>query len=230
MPKHKIAKDPDNLLELIDFKRPAPELKLGLGLDLGSTTGYSYTWFDPPRPWVPEARPIYGGQLDLTVGDYDSGAIRFVRFRQFLTAFDPDIVFFEDAQYFTKENFGPRPTVHQVVARTARPIELLGSFKCTLATWCEERNIPCVGYKIQAIKKRATGKGNANKEMIIQAANEEFGVGLEVEDYEKTGVDNIADSLYALVLGLESYSRGVPTVAEDEKEDPRPARKWPGFA
>jgi hypothetical protein len=208
MPRHKLVKDPANFHLQFDLKQPLPGLKLALGVDLGTTTGISFTYFDPTQAWLPGERTIYSGQLDLSVGDFDSGAIRYVRLRQFLAKIDPDLVMFEDAQYYTKENFGPKPTVHQVIARTARPIELLGSLKATLGTWCEERNIPCVGFPIQAIKKRATSKGNANKEMVIRAANEEFGSGLEVEDYEKTGVDNLADSLYCLVLGLEMYSQG----------------------
>jgi hypothetical protein len=208
MPRHKLVKDPANFHLQFDLKRTPPDLKLALGVDIGTMTGISFTYFDPSRAWLPGERPIYSGQLDLSVGDFDSGAIRYVRLRQFLTKIDPDLVVFEDAQYYTKENFGPKPTVHQVIARTARPIELLGSLKATLGTWCEERNVPCVGFSIQAIKKRATHHGNANKEMVIQAANDEFGSGLEVEDYDKTGVDNVADSLYCLVLGLEMYSQG----------------------
>lgn len=228
MPKHKIVGDPDGLHDLIELKRPAPERKLALGLDLGTTTGYSFCWFDPQKPWVPLHNTIHYGQLDLSVGDYDSGAIRFVRFRQFLDAFDPDIAFFEDVHgAVSPGSFGPHPTVQQVVARVARPIELLGSLKCTLGTWCEDRNVPCKGFAISAIKKRATGKGNANKEMVIAGANSEFDAGLEVEDYDKTGMDNIADSLYCLVLGLEQYSRGVPTVAEDQKTPHAPVRKRP---
>jgi Holliday junction resolvasome RuvABC endonuclease subunit len=209
MAKHKILRDPDNLHAQLDLKRPDPGMKLALGLDLGSNCGIAYTWFAPGAPWLAGARPIYGGQLDLSAGDHDSGAIRFVRLRQFLTGLDPDLVALEDAAYFTKENFGPRPTVHQVIARTARAIELLGSFKCTIATWCEERNVPCIGYPIGTIKRRATGLGNANKEAVIAAANAEFGLDLAVADYDKLGTDNIADAIYVLALVLEQYSRGV---------------------
>lgn len=207
--RHKLVKDPDNFHIQFDLKRPLPNLKLALGVDLGTTTGISFTYFDPFKAWLPGERIIYSGQLDLSLGDYDSGAIRHIKLGQFLEVIDPDLVMLENVAYFTKENFGPRPTVHQVIARTARPIEVLGQLKDTVSTWCELRNVPCVGFSIQAIKKRATGKGNANKEMVIQAANDEFGSGLQVEDYDKTGVDNIADSLYCLVLGLEMYSHGM---------------------
>jgi hypothetical protein len=87
-----------------------------------------------------------------------------------------------------------------------------------------------VGFSIQAIKRRATGKGNANKEAIIRAANEEFEASLEVEDYDKLGTDNIADSLYALVLGLEQYSRGVPSAVDDAKPARVIIRKRPAAA
>lgn len=226
MPKNKIVGDPDGFRERIGLKRPEPELKLGLGLDLGTTTGYSYAWFDPDKPWMPSEGTIHYGQLDLSVGDYDSGALRFVRFKKFLQAFDPDILFFEDVHGAVNVgNFGPRPSVMQVVARVARPIEFFGSLKGTLGSWCEARNVPCKGYAIQHIKKRATGLGNANKEAVIKAANEEFDAGLETENYDKLGNDNIADSLYCLVLGLEQYSRGVPTAAEDADVGFAPAVK-----
>ncbi len=209
MAKHKITKEPENFWLQFDMKRPLPEQKLALGIDIGTTSGYSFTYFDPGKPWRPGERPIYSGQLDLSLGDYDSGATRSIKLGQFLEVINPDLVTMENVAYYTKENFGPKPTVHQVIARTSRAIEVLGSLKETISTWCELHNVPCIGFSIQAIKKRATHKGNANKEMVIQAANEEFGSGLDIADYEKTGVDNIADSLYCLVLGLEQYARGM---------------------
>jgi hypothetical protein len=214
--KRRLVRDPEDTIFRLGVRRPLPDLKLAAGLDLGTTCGLAYSWFDPHEPWSAETAGIWSGQLDLSVGDYDSGAIRFVRMRQFLMVLDPDIVFFEDAQYHTKESFGSRPTVHQVIARTARPIELLGSFKATLATWCEQRNVPCVGFPIQTIKKRATGLGNAGKGAVIAAANKEFGLDLEVDDYDKLGTDNIADALYCLALGLEQYSRGIPGRGEND--------------
>jgi hypothetical protein len=216
MPKHKILKDPDDLADRIGLKSRAPELKLGLGLDLGTTTGYACTWFSPRAAWVPAARPVYAGQLDLSVGDYDSGALRFVRLFQFLEVFAADVVFFEDVHgAVSPGSFGPHPTVAQVVNRVARPIELIGSFKGVVALHCELRNVPCKGFPLATVKKRATGVGNANKIQVILAANEEFGTGLDPEGYENTGVDNIADALFCLALGLEQYSRGIPAVAAD---------------
>jgi Holliday junction resolvasome RuvABC endonuclease subunit len=231
MPKHKILRDPDNLHGQIDLKKPSPEVKLALGLDLGTISGIAGAWFDPDRPWIPGERPVYLGQLDLSLGDYDSGVTRFIRLNRFLKAFDPDIVFFEDVIFVgTNETYHGAVSMTAIIARAARPIELFGSFKATVGTYCEERNVPCKGFTIQAIKKRATGKGNANKAMVIEAANEEFGAGLQVEDYDKLGTDNIADALFCLALGLEQYGRGVPSAAEDDREGRVVIRKRPAAA
>jgi Holliday junction resolvasome RuvABC endonuclease subunit len=96
-----------------------------------------------------------------------------------------------------------------ILARAATSAELIGAYKTTVCTWCEEHNVPCTGFPIGTIKKRATGRGNANKEEMIRAANETFGLGLAVEGYESTGVDNIADAIWVCLLGMENYGAGL---------------------
>jgi Holliday junction resolvasome RuvABC endonuclease subunit len=144
------------------------------------------------------------GQWDLSAGPYDSGAIRFLRLRHFLHATRPDAVFYEDVKFdppgVSKMNAGA------VLARVATASEFLGALKATVCTWCEEHAVPCTGFKIGTIKKRATGRGNANKEDMIRACNELFGSSLEVEGYESSGTDNIADSAFVCLLGLEQYA------------------------
>jgi Holliday junction resolvasome RuvABC endonuclease subunit len=135
------------------------------------------------------------GQWDLSAGPYDSGAIRFVRLRQFLSAVKPDLVAFEDVKYTPSMKLN-KVNAHAMVARAATAGELFGAFKSTVATWCEENGVPCTSFSIQHIKKRATSKGNANKEAMILACNREFGTEFEVESYESTGVDNVADAAW----------------------------------
>ena len=63
-----------------------------------------------------------------------------------------------------------------------------------LATVCDKMRIPCRGINVTSIKKFITGKGNANKEEMIKAMNEQ---GFKVED------DNEADALGVLLSFLD---------------------------
>jgi Holliday junction resolvasome RuvABC endonuclease subunit len=62
-----------------------------------------------------------------------------------------------------------------------------------IVTFCEERKIEYRGYSPSEIKKFATGKGNANKEQMVHAAQ---GYGAIIED------DNHADALHLLHLAI----------------------------
>jgi hypothetical protein len=210
MPKYQIQRDP-RLFER-DWKPILdPGLRLALGLDLATTAGYAVTYFVPGEPYTPGLRTTVFGQWDLSAGPHDSGAIRFVRLRQFLAVIRPDVVFYEDTRHVPAET--PNLiNLTAILARAARPIEFMGALKATVGTWCEEHDIPCQGIPIGAIKKRATGRGNADKVAVIAACNELFQAGLDPEGYETSGVDNVADACFCVLLGVESYSMGVPEV------------------
>ena len=45
-----------------------------------------------------------------------------------------------------------------------------GGFLASLCAWCELHGIPYAGVPVGTIKKHATGKGNANKETMIESA------------------------------------------------------------
>ena len=208
MPKFQIQRDP-RLFER-DWKPVTdPGLRLALGLDLGTTTGIAYTYFVPGEPYEVGLHTTAFGQWDLSAGPHDSGAIRFVRLRQFLAVLQPAAVFFEDVRFVPAET--PNLiSMAAILARVARPIEFLGALKATVGSWCEEHDIPCAGIPIGTIKKRATGHGNANKVEVIDACNELFKAGLDPEGYETSGADNVADACFCLLCGIESYSMGVP--------------------
>jgi hypothetical protein len=219
MPKFLIQRDPR-----LFAKHWAPvedtSLRLALGLDLGTTSGYAYTYFVPGEPYEVGLHTTAFGQWDLSAGSNDSGAIRFVRLRQFLAVLRPHIVFFEDVKYVPPET--PNLiNLTAVLARAARPIEFLGALKATVACWCEEHDVPCEGIAIGAIKKRATGHGNANKTEVIEACNGLFKAGLDPDGYETSGVDNVADACYCLLLGVEGYSQGVPGEESPRKSERR---------
>ena len=210
MPKHKIEHDPWLFAERI--RRPV-KTNLVLGLDLGTNCGYAFAHMADGQRVDPAKIEMSLGQWDLSAGPFDSGAIRFVRLRQFLTLLDPDLVLFEDVKYTPPEKPN-RFNANAIVARAAKPIEFFGALKATVATWCEENGVPCSSFPIGTIKKRATGKGNANKGDIIKACNELFGSDMDAKDYETAGYDNIADAAFVCLLGLESYARGMPKLLE----------------
>ena len=60
-------------------------------------------------------------------------------------------------------------------ASTPDASHVYGGFLSTLQVYCEERNIPYRGIPAGTIKKHATGKGNASKQMMIDAAREKLG-------------------------------------------------------
>ncbi len=45
-----------------------------------------------------------------------------------------------------------------------------GGFLATLTAWCEHHGIPYSGVPVGTIKKSATGKGNADKAAMVDAA------------------------------------------------------------
>lgn len=213
MPRTNFYSDPSVFASILPEKR---RKHLVLGIDLGTNCGYTFALHRPGMPVLPALiEPKHMGQWDLSAGPYDSGAIRFVRMRQFLEITKPDLVVYEDVK-FVGTTMPGKPSQTLIIARAAKPLEFLGAMKATLATWCEEQGIPCTGFPIGTIKRRATGKGVVNKEGMIAACNEMFSSDLEIEGYETTGVDNIADSAFVCLLGLEQYADGLPKIEDDD--------------
>jgi hypothetical protein len=194
-----------------------PPYKRILGLDLGTNMGVSYVDIIPGVP-ITSAK-IVVGQWDLSIGPYDSGPVRHIRLKQFLAVVAPDLVFFENVKFSPPAAIMARG-VGAVLARVATAAEFLGSLKCTLTTWCEERQIPVEGIAIKEIKRYATGRGNCGKEEMIAAANARFGTTLAVEDYEQTGADNMADSLFVCDMALSRYSEGLTDTPTDSASRP----------
>lgn len=218
-----ITKDPRVYRTII--ARAAPQHKRFVGLDLGTRCGIAFCDIVPGHPVV-QAK-IVMGQWDLSVGDYDTGPLRHIRLKQFLAILQPDLVFFEDVK-FVGQTPPPGTTPTMILARAVKPIEFIGGLKTTLTVWCQERGIPCQGVPIGAIKRWLTGKGIADKEAMLRAANERFGAGFEIEDYENSGEDNIADAAAVCGMAVQAYSEGMtgPSVWESlPDERPPPAEE-----
>lgn len=182
-----------------------------LGIDPGTQLGYAVVDVTV-RADQSATRPDLGGSLvyagvwNLAAGDYDSGAIRFLRLRRLLSEVRPDVIFYEEPRA-TPPAMGDA-SVAAILARSMTSAEFLAAIKATICCWAEEFGVPCAGVPIGTIKKRATGKGNASKEMMIVAANTEFGVKL---DPEHPGDDNVADALWVLKHGLDDCWGGLET-------------------
>ena len=184
-----------------------PDLRRILGLDMATRCGVAFTDIEVGKPVI--KRPVYMDIWDLSIGTYDSGALRHLRLQQFLTVLAPDLIVFEDVKFTPAQELFKGRSIGAIVARTATAAEFLGGLKITLAMWAETHGIPCEGIGISEIKKHATGKGNAGKSDMIRACNEKFGTNFDPETFEETKVDNIADAAWVMDMGVEAYSEGL---------------------
>jgi hypothetical protein len=174
-----------------------------LGLDLGSNCGVAIYDFVPGKKLLQEKLQLF--QWDLSPQGLESGAARFVRLRSFLNVVQPAVIGYEDVKYspprefFVNKKFG----IPAVLSRVATASEVLGGMKVTVATWAEENNLISNGYAIATIKKYATGSGKASKEEMIIAANKSLGAAFDTSKYKSTGIDNVVDAAFVLLLLIQ---------------------------
>lgn len=149
-----------------------------LALDLGTQTGWAIGG---------AVQPTLSGTQSFHNDRYSGGGMRFLRFRRFLTELAASVeiteVWFEEVR-----NHKGVDAAH-----------VYGGLLATLQTWCEESGLPYSGQPVGAIKKYATGKGNAGKDAVKAAMAAR---GFKFAD------DNEADALALLCLVLETEVRG----------------------
>ena len=138
-------------------------------LDLATQTGWAL---------IQPSGLITSGTVSFKSGRYEGGGMRFLRFVKFLDELynaigNIDAVFFEE--------------VRRHVGTDAAHI--YGGLLSQLTAWCELKSIPYEGVPVGTIKKHATGKGNGNKQAMIEAA---IARGHDPKD------DNEADALAIL--------------------------------
>jgi Holliday junction resolvasome RuvABC endonuclease subunit len=150
---------------------------LFLALDLGTKTG-----------WAIGSSPIgvISGTQKFDPGRFEGGGMRYLRFRRWLdevktTAGAIDTIYFEDVRRHLSTD-----SAHAY-----------GGFMAHLTAWCEENKVPYSGVPVQTIKKFITGKGNANKEAVIEAVKSR---GFDPKD------DNTADAIALLLYAFESIA------------------------
>lgn len=201
-----VVHDPEQFMlntRPVDF----PQYKLALGLDLGLRTGFAATYYDPARPFVLTEQSFWTGQLNLSIGNYESRAVSGIRLMQFLRKAQPDIVFFENVKHTPQ--MAPARLMASIIAQATSTAEFFGGLKMVVSQWAELSGKPAVQIEISDIKRRATNRGNANKEDIIRAFNALFSAHYDPLTYQQTGVDNMCDATFALLCGLETHGNGV---------------------
>ena len=156
---------------------PTPTQTLGaiLALDLGTTTGWAMRGHDGL---------ITSGTASFRPRRFDGGGMRYLRFVNWLTELD--------------QLAGPIATIwFEEVRRHAGTdaAHVYGGLMATLTAWAEMRGVPYQGVPVGTIKKHATGKGNASKAMMIEAAQAR---GHRPVD------DNEADAIAILHWALET--------------------------
>lgn len=79
-----------------------------------------------------------------------------------------------------------------------------GGFESHLLAFCDSNEIPYLSISVGSIKKKATGKGNAGKDAMVEAAQKEF-PDLGIDDSK----DDEADAVWILATGLEELNKSV---------------------
>lgn len=142
-----------------------------LALDLATQTGWAYE----------SCGLVTSGSEGFKLKKTDGPGIRFLKFRSWL----------RDQFEIVK----PEKVVYEEVMRwsSGAAAKCYCGLLAILQTECESRGISYKGVHVGTIKKAATGKGNATKEQMIQAAKN---AGYAPKD------DNEADALHLLRLSI----------------------------
>lgn len=150
-----------------------------LTLDLGTKTGWALKTFDGS---------ITSGTEQFKHDRWQGGGMRYLKFKHWLeqmliTVERIDVIYYEEV----RRHLG-------VDAAHA-----YGGFLAHLTAWCEYHHVAYEGVPVGTIKRHATGKGNANKAMMIQAVKD---LGYDPLD------DNEADALALLHWALDNRALG----------------------
>ena len=128
----------------------APQPGTILALDLGTTTGWALRSADGL---------ITIGTASFQPGRYDGGGMRYLRFTNWLAEI--------------RKLSGPIAAIwFEEVRRHAGTdaAHVYGGLMASLTSWAELRGIPYEGVPVGTIKRHATGKGNAPKQAMVDAA------------------------------------------------------------
>ena len=150
-----------------------------LGIDPGTRCGWGLLIGD---------RRIASGAWDLASRRHEGGGMRYLRARRYLLeicdSYKVDAVAYEEVRRH----------------RSTDAAHVYGGIVGIITATCEEKQIPFRAIPVGTVKKHATGKGNASKEMMRDAAEQRW-------DFELTSGDDEADALFiALALSDDLHS------------------------
>jgi len=144
-----------------------------LALDLGQNCGWAMS----------VVGKIQSGVWSLKPTRFDSHGVRFLTFKRHLefeiVIGSVDKIFFE--------------SVRKHIGTDAA--HAYGGYVAIVQSVCLDNGIPYEGVPVQTIKKHATGKGNADKQQMVDAAIKQF-KNINIID------DNHADALWLLDYAL----------------------------
>lgn len=153
----------------------SPTTNVLLALDLGTTTGWAMRTTDGV---------VTSGAATFKPGRYDGGGMRYMRFRGWLDEL--------------RRCAGDIQSIHFEEVRRHAGVDaahIYGGFLATLTGWCEHRVIPYQGVPVGTIKKFIAGKGNADKQAVIDAVRAR---GFSPAD------DNEADAIAILLWAIDT--------------------------
>ena len=170
---------------------PPPQAPVILALDLGQRTGWAVRNRDGA---------IASGVQEFRPGRFEGGGMIWLRFRAWLQEIDETsggvgVVVFEE--------------VRRHLGTSAA--HAFGGYLAHLTAWAEANKIPYQGVPVGTIKRHIAGKGNADKQAVIDAVRK---LGFQPAD------DNEADAL-ALLNWAIAYGVG----AGDERRHAAAARR-----
>ena len=144
-----------------------------LALDLGTTTGWAYG----------RAGVLVSGVWNLKGSRFEGGGMRFLRFQGLLDELHKSSPVGRIGYEEVRRHAGTDAA------------HVYGGLQGVLTAWAEDQGIPYEGVPVGTIKKFWTGKGNANKEVMVDACVKR---GIEVTDH------NEADAVALLSFLMEN--------------------------
>jgi Holliday junction resolvasome RuvABC endonuclease subunit len=168
-------------LPAADASPPPPALSLGsacdviLALDLGATTGWAVRSIDGA---------ITSGTAEFRLDRWQSGGMRFLRFKRWLTEIKNQVGGFDLVVYEQVRRHAGVDAAHA-----------FGGWLAILTAWCDHHGIAYQGVPVGTIKRFIAGKGNADKAAVIAAVRAR---GFNPAD------DNEADAIAILLWAIET--------------------------
>lgn len=133
-----------------------------------------------------ENQSTFSGVNVFQPGRHEGAGMQFVRFKRWL-----------DEMHMNKSL---KAIYYEEVRRHlgTDAAQTYGGFWSHVVAWCQENGVPYLGVPVQTIKKFATGKGNADKQAVIDAVASRWHV---------TESSDEADAIALLYYALETYGQ-----------------------